>query len=76
MKKPIPQGSILEQHELLGFINGSRRWRSACGTRLFTWDALHGEVEVFNRKGRHLGSLDPMTGALIKNARRGRKIDV
>ena len=24
-----------------------------------------GEVEVFNARGRHLGALDPMTGALI-----------
>jgi hypothetical protein len=41
-----------------------------------TWDAQHGEIEVFNARGRHLGVLHPLTGELIKEAVRGRKIDV
>ena len=44
--------------------------------RLYTWDALHGEVEAFNARGRHLGSFDPVTAALIKPPVQGRKIDV
>ncbi|MCX9117124.1 colicin E3/pyocin S6 family cytotoxin [Providencia rettgeri] len=40
----------------------------------YTWDSLHGEVEIFNKNGRHLGVADPISGAIIKPAVRGRKI--
>ncbi len=60
----------------LGAINGQRRWRSPDGKRLYTWVALHGEIEVFNARGKHLGALDPLTGLVVKDAVRGRKIDV
>lgn len=62
--------------EPLGAIGGERRWRSPDGKRLYTWDALHGEIEVFNTRGRHLGVLHALTGELIKEAVRGRTIDV
>jgi hypothetical protein len=73
---PIPTPSILDDCELLGFVGGERRWRSKDGKRLYTWDALHGEVEVFNRRGRHLGAIDPRTGIGLKPAVPGRRIDV
>ena len=76
MAVPIPKGSILEGFEALGVISGERRWRSDDGSRLYTWDSLHGEVEVFNRRGRHLGALHPMTGDWVKDAVPGRTIDV
>lgn len=44
--------------------------------RLDTWDALHGEIEVFNARGLHLGSIDPVNGSLIKEPVQGRRIDV
>ncbi|RSB46611.1 MULTISPECIES: colicin E3/pyocin S6 family cytotoxin [Brevundimonas] len=76
MGKIIPQPSILDDLEELGFIEGSKRWRSFDGKRLYTWDALHGEVEVFNKRGRHLGVQDPQTGDFIKDAVPGRSIKV
>jgi hypothetical protein len=60
----------------LGFVNGNQVWRSEDKQRYFTWDALHGEIEVFDKKGRHLGAADPITGKLIKPPVRGRSIDV
>jgi hypothetical protein len=36
----------------------------------------HGELEVFNRRGRHLGALDAIIVKLIKDAVAGRRIDV
>ena len=75
-KRSIPKPSILDNFEYLGAFGGERRWRSHDGKRLYTWDSLHGEVEVFNARGRHLGALDPMTGALVKEAVPGRDIDV
>jgi hypothetical protein len=59
-----------------GVRGGQKRWRSADGERIYTWDALHGEIEVFNRRGFHLGSLDAVTGSLIKEAVRGRRIEI
>jgi hypothetical protein len=74
--KSIPKPSFLDRMKSLGAINGQRRWRSLDGKRLYTWDPLHGEIEVFNARGKHLGALDPLTGVLIKEAVRGRTIDV
>lgn len=76
MYKPVPQPSILDTFESLGFVYGAKRWRSTAGDRLYTWDGLHGEVEVFNKRGRHLGALDPQTGALVKEPVPGRSIEV
>jgi hypothetical protein len=76
MAKPIPRPSILDQFEYLGVFGGERRWRSDGGKRLYTWDSLHGEVEVFNRRGMHLGALDPINGDWVKEAVPGRRIDV
>ncbi|MGD0820237.1 MAG: colicin E3/pyocin S6 family cytotoxin [Desulfomonilia bacterium] len=74
--KPIPKESILEDCEPLGARNGIKRWRSPDGKRIYTWDSLHGEIEVFNNRGYHLGVIDPLTGEMIKLAVKGRKIDV
>jgi hypothetical protein len=46
---------------------------ATCGM-LDTWDSLHGEVEVFNKRGRHLGVVDPISGEFLKPAVKGRKI--
>ncbi len=74
--KPIPHACILDEFEYLGAPHGERRWRTDGGKRLYTWDSLHGEVEVFNARGRHLGSLHAITGEMVKLAVPGRKIDV
>ncbi|XXF10890.1 hypothetical protein J3Q00_11310 [Pseudomonas sp. D2-3] len=42
----------------------------------YTWDSLHGEIEVFNSRGIHLGVADAVDGKLIKPAVRGRKINL
>jgi len=76
VQKPIPTPSILDEFEYLGSRHGQRLWRSHNGRRYYTWDSLHGEVEVFNVRGKHLGVLDPHTGLTTKPPVRGRKIDV
>ena len=74
-RKPIPQPSFLNVCIYLGFVHGARRWRSRNGKRLFTWDALHGEIEVFDLRGRHVGVLD-VAGNWLKGPVAGRHIDV
>lgn len=73
--KPIPRPSFLDECDSCGAYNGQKRWKSKDGKRLYTWDSLHGEIEVYNQRGRHLGVLNPQ-GEFIKDAVKGRKIDV
>lgn len=73
--KPIPKPSYLDECDYMGVFNNQKRWRSKDTTRLYTWDSLHGEIEVFNKRGRHLGVLNP-EGDFIKEPVKGRKIDV
>lgn len=72
---PIPKPSFLDKCISLGAFNGQKRWRSADNKRIYTWDSLHGEIEVFNKRGKHLGVLNPQ-GDFIKEPIKGRKIDV
>jgi len=58
---PIPQPSILDGYKRVG---GRKRWRNEDGTRLFEWDGRHGEVEVYNARGWHLGAMHPVTGEM------------
>lgn len=44
--------------------------------RYFTWDYTHNDIEVFDRNGKHLGSMDPMTGEIYKGAKPNYTIDV
>lgn len=72
---PIPKPSFLDDCDRIKVVNGERRWKSKDFTRLYTWDSLHGEIEVYNKRGMHLGVLDS-EGNFIKEAVKGRKIDV
>ncbi len=75
-RKRIPSPGFLDSCEYLGYLYGERRWRSEDRQRLFTWDALHGELEGFNNRGTHVGVFDAVTGILIKPKRNGRSIRV
>lgn len=74
--KPRPDPCYLDNLAVWKTVGGQKVWRNDDGSRLFTWDSLHGEIEVFNARGLHLGVLDAVTGRLIKPAVKGRKIYV
>ena len=39
------------------------RWIDAKGRRIYEWDSMHGELEVYRASdGAHLGAFDPITG--------------
>lgn len=40
--------------------------------RYYQWDFTHCDIEVYNRRGKHLGSADPSTGNIYKPAVPGR----
>jgi Cytotoxic len=41
--------------------------------RYYTWDYTHGDIEVWDADGNHLGSLDPSTGDMTKPPVKGRQ---
>lgn len=73
---PIPKPSFLDEQEFLGVKHDQKLWRSNDRKRYFTWDGLHGEIEVFNKQGYHMGSIDPTTELKRKGPVRGRRLDV
>jgi hypothetical protein len=42
-----------------------QRWKDRTGT-IYEWDYQHGRVELYDRRGRHLGEFDADTGARTK----------
>lgn len=52
-----------------------KRWRGA-NEQIYEQDTQHGELEKYNRRGRHEGSVDPDTGEVIKGPVKGRSIDL
>ena len=75
-KKQKPGASFFDECESLSVYSGQKRWRSRKKKQIYTWDSFHCEIEVWTMRGKHLGALDPDSGDLIKNAVKGRKIDV
>ncbi len=53
---------------------GRARWKNPDG-KILEWDKQHGDVEVYNKNGKHLGSAKPDTGEIYKSPVPGRKID-
>jgi len=72
---PIPKPGFLDSCQYLGYIYGERRWRGQIGL-IYTWDGLHGELEIVDPRGRHLGAADALTGFKTKTARKERRIRV
>lgn len=68
-KKSLPG---FEGSERLKHKNGARAsWNLGKGWH-GEWDAQHGEVEVYDKKGKHQGAFDPETGEKIKDPVKGR----
>lgn len=44
--------------------------------RYYEWDHTHGDVEVYDGRGEHLGSANPSTGEMTKPPVKGRRINV
>lgn len=42
--------------------------------RYYQWDDKHDDIEVYDRNGKHLGSMDPRIGKIYKRAVAGRSI--
>ena len=72
--KPVPEDCFIQELERY-FFKGRHIWISNDRRFRFTWDSLHGEVEVYTRRGRHVCVLN-CAGQQIGSAVKGRRIDV
>lgn len=72
---PPPKEGFVESLSNWKEISGRKTWRSKDKKRLYQWDTLHGEFEVYNKRGRHLGTVDE-NGVHKGDAIKGRSIDV
>lgn len=72
---PRDPPDFLSEQEKVNW-NGESRWRNSSRDRIYTYDQLHGHIEAYTKRGRHIGPLDVKTGEKIGPAEKGRKIDV
>lgn len=68
-----PRPSILDGMKKHIVLQGRQVYKGE--DKYYTWDGLHGEIEVFNKRGKHIMVLDP-NGTIIKDAINGRNINV
>jgi len=54
----------------------STKRQSRLSTKRHEWGYTHGDMEVYNSQGYHLGSADPETGQMTKPPVPGRTIDL
>ena len=71
---PKPKNSFLNRFSFYKVIDGRKVYRGE--DRYYSWDELHGEIEVFNKTGYHLGSIDAVSGERRKDAVKGRRINL
>ena len=79
--KPAPknieafQGLTLAKRKTRSMGGGLRkRWKDSSGN-IYEWDSMHGRVEKYNKKGRHLGEFDSKTGTQTKPADPSRRVE-
>jgi hypothetical protein len=57
------------------FTGGKRRrWKDADGM-IYEWDYLHGQIEKYSRRGRHLGDFEWPGGRQLGGPDRGRSVE-
>jgi filamentous hemagglutinin len=75
VKKLLPAESPIWRQ-----FSNAGRGRKTSGTgrdqRYYEWDYTHGDIEVYDRRGRHLGTMEPTTGDMYKDPVKGRSIDL
>ncbi len=51
-----------------------KRWKTRDG-RILEWDYRHGEIELYDKWGKHLGAYNPNTGVQTKPPKKNRRIE-
>lgn len=69
-----PKPCFLDSFEKYKVIDGRQTYRA--NNKYYQWDEFHGEIEVYNKRGWHLGALDAINGNVVKEADSGRRLHV
>jgi hypothetical protein len=69
------KGPFLNGLTILKAKSQRRRWSGPKG-QIYEEDTQHGELEKYNKRGKHKGAVDPKTGEIIKGPVRGRTIEL
>ena len=77
-RKTNPSKSEIPIWKSFDNVKGSDRKTSGTGKnkRYYEWDNTHNDIEVYDKNGKHLGSMDPTTGEMYKPAVPGRTITI
>ena len=70
-----PRPSIVDSFKKHKVEGGRQYYFDPNEQRYYSWDSLHGEFEVFDKRGYHLGSVCPITGITLKPPVRGRRFN-
>lgn len=75
--KPVYRNSQFFKNLIpIGKRNGRSTYKNINEDYYYQWDSLHGEWQVYNKKGRHIGVLNEIGNKKIKNAKKSRKINI
>ena len=55
--------------------NQRKRWVDSANGDIYEWDYQHGDIEIYDKRGKHKGSINPKTKEK-KPAVKGRKTNV
>lgn len=72
----IPPPKVLPAFPLAKKVKpkgGRARWKDS--DFIYEWDSQHGKLEKYDRKGKHLGEFDHLSGEKTKKADPQRFID-
>jgi hypothetical protein len=68
-------GEFVDQLKKVRPHSHRRRWSGKKG-RICEEDTQHCELEKYNRRGKHKGSVDPNTGEILKPPVKGRSMEM
>jgi hypothetical protein len=72
----MPRAESPIWNALRNFRNGIKSSGYGKDLRYYEWDFTHGDIEVYNSSGRHVGSMHPESGLMYKPAIPGRKLNL
>ena len=77
-QKKNPTKGESEIWKNLNNVKGQDRKTSGVSSnkKYYEWDHTHNDIEVYDKRGHHLGSMDPTTGEMYKPAVPGRTIKI
>ncbi|RGB29335.1 cytotoxic-domain-containing protein [Rhizophagus diaphanus] len=87
-KKPINKNPLIKEpiikgpsespiwREFKNFRAGIKTSGTGKDKKYYGWDRTHNDIEVYDKNGKHLGSMDPIKGNMTKPPVNGRKIDI